>query len=59
MKRILTGIRREKSENNLSMRDEINVLVIDAPEELHPLFALTEKDLTACTRARTIEYAPL
>lgn len=59
VKRILAEIRREKSENNLSMRDEINVLVIDAPEELHPLFALTEKDLTACTRAKTIEYAPL
>ena len=54
--RILSKIRRWKSENNLSMRDETDCLVIDAPEKLHPLFRRTEKDLLACTKAKTILY---
>jgi len=54
--RILSKIRRWKSENNLSMRDETDCLVIDAPEKLHPLFRQTEKDLLACTKAKTILY---
>ncbi len=38
------------------MRDETDCLVIDAPEKLHPLFRQTEKDLLACTKAKTILY---
>lgn len=57
--RILTETRRFKSENNLSMRDKIDTLTIDAPKNLHPFFRQTEKDLLACSRAKTIKYTPL
>lgn len=54
--RALSDMRRYKSENNLSMRTQIDVLTITAPEHLLPLLRQTEKDLLACSRAKEIRY---
>ena len=52
----IADMRRYKSENNLSMRAEIDAMTIAAPEDLLPLFRQTQKDLLACSRAKEICY---
>ncbi len=52
----VAGMRRYKSENNLSMRAPIDSLTITAPADLLPLFRRSEKDLLACSGATMIYY---
>ena len=56
MKSSIAEMRRYKSENNLSMRTEIETMIISSPDHLLPLFKLTEKDLLACSRAKSLVY---
>lgn len=49
-------MRRYKSENNLSMRAEIDAMTITLPKRLLPFFRQSEKDLLACSGAKEIRY---
>lgn len=49
-------MRRYKSENNLSMRAEIDAMTITLPKRLLPFFRQSEKDLLACSGAKEICY---
>ena len=53
---IIAGVRKYKSENNLSMRAETDKLEIKCETEFIDWFKQTEKDLTACTNAKIIIY---
>ena len=52
----IAQMRRYKSENNLSMRAEIEAMTIATPKRLLPLFRQTQKDLLACSGAKEIRY---
>lgn len=52
----IAQMRRYKSENNLSMRAEIEAMTIATPKRLLPLFKQTQKDLLACSGAKEIRY---
>jgi len=56
IKNTIFEMRKYKSERNLSMRSEIDVLTIRANNRYMEWFKLTEKDLLACSRAKSIEY---
>lgn len=49
-------MRKYKSERNLSMRDEIDILEIQTPECFESWFKQTEKDISACSKASKIKY---
>ena len=50
--------RRNKSERGLSLKSEMERLVIPCPDALRPMMARSLGDLTACTHARRIELIP-
>lgn len=56
VEKAVAGMRRLKTENNLSLREKADIFLIDTPEELLPYFKQTEKDLLACSRAAAIKY---
>lgn len=56
VKSSIAEMRKYKSENNLSMRAEIDTMSISAPEHLLSLIKQTEKDLLACSRAKNLKY---
>lgn len=56
VKEFISGVRRYKSENNLSMRAELDEATVTAPEKFREWFAESEKDLLACTHAGKIHY---
>jgi len=51
--------RRYKSERNLSLRAEMDVLEVRTAEDLLPLLEESREDLMACTRAREMRLVPL
>jgi valyl-tRNA synthetase len=53
---IISNARKEKSERNLSLKDDMEELVIHCPSGFKELFRRTEEDLKACTRAKRIVY---
>lgn len=57
LKSSIAEMRKFKSENNLSLRAEIETMNITAPDKLIPLFKRTEKDLLACSRAKKLIYS--
>ena len=52
-------MRKYKSENNLSMKSEMETLVITTKEEFLPMLAKTEKDLLSCAGAKRVTYQVL
>ncbi len=56
LENIIAGMRKYKSENNLSMRSEMECLTVSAPEDVLALLRQTEKDLLACSKAGRIHY---
>ena len=58
-KEAVYAVRKYKSENSLSMKAEIETVVVRAPESLLPLFRQNEKDLLACTHASAVLYLPV
>jgi len=56
LKNVLFEMRRYKSERNLSMRDEMDVLEIHTEWRFSEWFQQTEKDIQACSRAKKIDY---
>lgn len=56
LKAAIFEMRKFKSENNLSMRAEMDVLEISAASEYRDWFMQTEKDLLACANAKGISF---
>lgn len=56
LKNAISDMRKYKSENNLSMRTEMDVLEIRCEPKFYDWFAQTEKDLKACANAKQINY---
>ena len=54
LKEIISDMRRYKSENNLSMKAEIESIEIITNEELLEYFNKSEKDILACSRAKRV-----
>ncbi|MPM54445.1 Valine--tRNA ligase [bioreactor metagenome] len=59
LKSSIAEMRKYKSENKLSMRTQIEAMKIIAPEKLIPLFKKSEKDLLACSMAKSLIYVTL
>lgn len=55
---ILSEVRRYKSERNLSMKAELEKVIITVPAEYLSLFEETILDLKRCTGSRTIQFLP-
>jgi valyl-tRNA synthetase len=53
---IISNARKEKSERNLSLKDDMEELIIRCPSGFKEFFRGTEEDLKACTRAKRIIY---
>lgn len=56
MKDVISGVRRYKTEHQMSMKDEIGSLQLRCPEWMEGYYRQTELDLSACTGAREILY---
>lgn len=56
LKDVLFNMRKYKSEHNLSMRTEMDVLDIKTKPCFIEWFKQTEKDITACSNAKAINY---
>lgn len=56
LKQAIGEVRKYKSENNLSMRTEIDEAVITAESKFQQWLSETEKDFFACTHAKRIVY---
>lgn len=56
LKDIIFEMRKYKSEHNLSMRAEMDILDIHTDRRFKEWFIRTEKDIKACTKAAKIEY---
>lgn len=54
--RIIAEARKFKSENGLSMRADMEELIINTDTSYLPQFTVMEKDLVACTHAKRIKY---
>lgn len=55
LKRIVAETRKYKSENNMSMKTEIDEIVISSESRFVNMFTRTSGDLKACCRAREIK----
>ena len=56
LKDVIFETRKYKSEHNLSMRAEMDVLEIHTERLFMEWFKQTEKDMLACSRAKTVKY---
>jgi valyl-tRNA synthetase len=56
LKKIIMGVRKYKSENNLSMKEEMESVMISCNKSLKEYFIRSEKDLIACTNCRSVGY---
>jgi len=55
LKDIITETRKYKSENALSMKTEIEEVVINTDDKFMELFKQTSNDIKACCRAKNIK----
>jgi len=58
LKNVMFEMRKYKSERNLSMRDEMEMLEIRAEQRFIEWFRQSERDLRACSRAKTLGFIP-
>jgi valyl-tRNA synthetase len=56
LKEILSDVRKFKTENNMSIKEEIGHLTVDVGPELLELFRQSGEDIRACLRARSINF---
>jgi valyl-tRNA synthetase len=56
LKKSIMEVRKCKSENNLSMKEEIQAVNITSQKSLEKYFRETEKDIMACTNGKEIRY---
>lgn len=56
LKDIISEMRKFKSEHNLSMATEMELLVIRTEKRFVDWFKQTEKDMQACTKAKDVKY---
>jgi valyl-tRNA synthetase len=56
LKEIISDMRKYKSENNLSMKAEIECLEIKIITEQFEYFKKSEKDILACSRAKKVIF---
>ena len=56
VKDVIFEMRKYKSEHNLSMRSELERLEIHTEKQYENWFRQTEKDIQACTKAKSIKY---
>jgi len=56
LKNVISDVRKNKSENRMSMKDTIPELVISCPGELMDFYRKTEMDIRACTGAEKIIF---
>lgn len=56
LKELIMGVRKYKSENNLSMKDPMDVVTIKCDKTMKPLFNHIEMDIMACTNSKEIVY---
>ena len=56
LKNTMFEVRKYKSERNLSMKTEMDKLVINTIPKFAEWFKETEKDLLACTNAKKLEF---
>lgn len=56
LKKSIMEVRKYKSENNLSMKEEIQAVNITSQKSLEKYFRETEKDILACTNGKEIRY---
>lgn len=54
LKEVIGEVRRKKTEQQLSMKDEIPELVITCPERFAEYYKQTQMDIRACTNAKEI-----
>jgi valyl-tRNA synthetase len=59
LKEVIADTRKYKSENNLSMKTEIERIIIKTDEKFAHQFKLTEKDIIGCSKAQKIIYENL
>jgi len=56
LKNAVFEMRKYKSERNLSQAEEMDILEISVDQRFATLFQQTEKDIKACTKAKTIVF---
>ncbi len=56
LKENLSAVRKEKTEQGLSLRAEIDCFPLRTEQDLLPLFRESEEDLLACARAKRLEF---
>lgn len=56
LKKLIYSMRKFKTENSMSMKDEMEELVVETTEKDKKWFELTEKDLVACSHAKKVIY---
>ena len=55
IKEVIAKVRKNKTENQLSMKDKIPKLIIDCPDKFKEMYNDTIHDLMACTGAENID----
>ena len=56
VKELISEVRRKKTEQQMSMKDELPELIITCQKVYKEFYKSTEKDIKACTSARKIVY---
>ena len=56
VKELISEVRRKKTEQQMSMKDELPELIITCQKDYKEFYKSTEKDIKACTSARKIIY---
>lgn len=54
LKELIAGVRRDKTEKQMSMKDPIPELTITCPKKYKELYMKSEKDIRACTGAEKV-----
>lgn len=54
LKEVIAGVRRMKTERQMSMKDTIPELIITCPKQFREFYKKSEKDIQACTGAEKI-----
>jgi len=56
LKEIISDVRKYKTENNMSMKEELGLLTIDVGPEMISLFERSGEDIKACLRAESVKF---
>lgn len=54
LKKVIFDVRKQKTENQMSMKDQIPELIITCPKKFRDLYRKSQKDIAACTGAEKI-----